>query len=532
MKSKFFSKCRLSGSVLLLSCILSLSSATRGSAEAEDSAAPKSRVQENAFEPELARSDEQETLLIDNQSYGKQPSLSSRLPLKVQRAELNEACKSPKYKPGIPCVPLMLIDDPNTLIVSDRDANIKAEKRNIVMTRGKGVYMVGKLPIVVDTPLGSVTLAGNSAAIIEQAENGLLRVDHLTGPASTVAVKRWKGVKAFTASSGEEICLAPKSLSPSELVPQDGVERQEVATEAGADGINFSENKFVPKTMLDKECLLQCDNNSFFQMRRKVYQLRKDIDSQETATVPDSPNHTDSVEPSPVLIFVSQGDAEEQVRPVNFSEPSQLVLPLISQETISALLKYNSRTEIACGHPSVTELKNGELLISSNKPAYLKTPHSLIKVEPGTLVLVSVNDDVTKLRTLWEDRRNGVTQYVGGQPFNVAAGDESLVGDELRSIYLAASKDMVGRRLSHYSELPDGHVVHFSEVSLISLAQSSDLLSQLQNSSDPSDQALTRKLNKMAAILVQISASHGFYELMQPLQWKRDARTSSSSLLF
>jgi hypothetical protein len=338
-------------------------------------------------------------------------------------------------------------------------------------------------------------------------------------------VKPWKGTKAFSAASGEEICLAPDTVSASEIVPGDGVAREEVATEADG-GIKLVANKFAPKTMLDKECL-QCDSNSFFQVRRKVYQLRKTVDSQETASTPSAGLLSDLRDSMPLLLMEDNGQAEE-VKPITYTEPAAISLPMRSAHSDSALFKFNSKSDISFTHPTVTELRSGEALVLAEKGTFVKTPNSMLRIEPGTLALVSVSGDVTKVRNLWENRRNGLCQTVDNTPFYVVAGDESLASKDLRSIYLSASKDMIGRRLTHYTELPSGDVVHFAEVSLVSLAQSNDLLMQVMNSADPVDKSLNRKLNKSAAILAQISASHGLYELMQPPQWRRDSKSSSS----
>lgn len=470
---------------------------------------------------ESAKSDSSGSFLLDTQSLLKLKPGSSRCPAKA--AERKAESSISRYKPGVPCVPLMLVDDPSTLIVCDRDSSINADKRTITLNHGKGVYMVGKRDLHVDTPLASITLPGNSAAIIEQTESGILRVDHLTGPASSLAVKRFKGVKTFTAASGEEICIAPKNTVLSEMFPQDGVERQQVANEASEDGIVFCSNKFAPRKMLDKECLLECDSNSFFQVKRKVYELRRHIDEQASSIE----THDEDM---PVLILAGSGDEpDKQLRPVTMSETVVTPLPVLSKNNRSAQVKFNSASEIDFSHPFVISLRKGEALISTNSLSFVKTPGSILRIQPGTLVLVSVDNDVTKVRNIWENNRNSVCQTVAGHPFNIAAGDESLLSDDLRSIYISASKDLVGRRLSHCHDLCDGRVIHFAEISLISLAQSSDLLSQLSNSNNDTDQAVARKLNKMAAILVQISASHGMYELMQPPQWRHDLKASAAA---
>ncbi len=540
MMGKFSSigRARSSKTALLLSCLLGLMSFPAALADESSVQAQHQLLNEigDAAESNSQNPSGSNSTLLDLDAVKSRPFSSKRRStgaelsskasaLETERKNSADA-STMRYKLGVPCVPLMLVDDPGTLIMCDREAGIKAEKRTLTVSRGKALYMVGKYPITVETQLGTVSLPGNSAAIIEQTENGVLRVDHLTGEALSVAVKRWKGTTAFKAASGDEICLAPKNLSVKEIAATDGVERQKISSEVGRDGISLTSSKFAPKTMLDKECLLQCDSNSFFQVRKQVYQLRKTIDDQELAADKIRP---DAESGMPLLIV--SGDcatSDAQAKPVTFEEPVAAPLPIQSKRTSSVLVKYNAKTDINFNHPNVTELHNGEALFLASKLSFVKTPDSLLRVEPGTLVLVTVNDSVTKVRNLWEDRSNGLCQTVDSKPFNVVAGDESLIGNDLRSVYLSASKDMVGRRLAHFTELNNGQIVHFSEVSLMSLVQSTDLLSQLLSSNDAEDKALVKKLNKMAAILVQITSSHGLYMLMQTPQWRHDGKSSAS----
>lgn len=512
------------GSIFILTLLLSLmvpAANTQSESETPEAGQPgPAQAEPLACQSNLESAID--TILINPEDSLKRPTLSNYPDsTRLQRRSLDEL-SSTKYRTGIPCVPLMLVDDPNTLIVCDKDAGIRAEKRIITLSRGKGIYMIGKQPVTVETPLGTINLPGNSAAIIEQRENGLLRVAHLSGSASTVSVKRWKGTKTFDASSGEEIVLAPRHVKA--VPPSDGVARIAVSSKVGENGIQFSESKFAPKTMLDRVCLLQCGANNLLQVRRKVFLLRKTINEQ-AGTEPAQLSSDDS---SPILILAGDGGQDaEQVVPVTFSEPVSVQPQLNARCTDSALIKYTARSEVGLDHPSVTELQSGEMLVSANKRTFVKTPDSMLRIEPGTIVLVSVKDGVSKVRNLWENSRNGLCLNVENTSFRIAAGDESLTGSNLRSIYLSASHDMIGRRLTHYTELPSGTVVHFAEVSLMSLAQSNDLLAQLMASNEPDDKSINKKINKMAAILVQISASHGLYELMQPLQWRHDAKTSA-----
>ncbi|MBX9688979.1 MAG: hypothetical protein K2X27_19885 [Candidatus Obscuribacterales bacterium] len=424
---------------------------------------------------------------------------------------------SGKRKAGVPCIPMMLIDDPNTLLVCDREANIRAEKRNISFSRGKSVIMVGREPLVVDTPLCSVSLPGGSAAIIEQTDKGLFRLDHLSGAPSIISVKRWKKTRVLSAHSGKEICIAGKNFPIADVLSADSVYSKEKSSALEDEGISYSERSFEPKQLLDKECLLQCDSSSFFQVRYQVNSLRNSVQKQE---LPFSEAACGGQ--SSMLIFDDNDSCDLHAVAL---EQALKPLPLMSAKTDSALLKFNGETRLDLNHPSVLSLTEGELLLSAHKLTFLKTPDSMIRIEPGSMVFVTVNDGVSKLRTIWEDRCNSVLQRIAEKSYNVHAGDECMIAPDLRSIYLSASKDLVGRRQTHYTEA-DERVLHFSEVSLVSLVQSSSLLSQLSNSQLPEDQALSKKLNKMAAILVQISASHGMYELLQTPQWRHEGKTS------
>lgn len=466
--------------------------------------------------------DSASSVLIDLERAAGKKRLPSRLKRSAEPADQRNSLET-KYKAGVPCIPLMLVDDPNTLILCDRQADLKAEKRRLSLSHGKAVFMVGKEPVQLETSLAELTLPGNSALIIEQAENGAMRVDHLAGDTVKITLKRFKGTRVLSAESGREICLAPKQTSMSELLSKDGIERQDLLSRKDEDGMQLAESKISASSVLEKECLLQCDSSSFFQVRRKVYQLRSRIasgDNKLSRTQRQSGKET-------MLILGEKGSFEngQRVTPVSYSEDA--ALPLRCFDLKAGTVKALSGTDLQMDHPAVLKMNSGEALFSASSDFFVKTPQSTIRVSAGSLLMISVSNGLCKVRTLWENQNNSVTVAVKDEKFSLAAGDEAIIGQDLRAIYLASSSDLLGRRLTHHRNLADGSIVQFAEISLMSLAQSSELLSRLMNSSDPCDRRICQKVNKMAAILVQISSSKGMYELVRPPKWKHELRTSS-----
>lgn len=434
-----------------------------------------------------------------------------------------EAGTNAYYIAGGACQPFFLEEDNDTMMVGEKGTAFKTEKRDVTLQQGKIVAMVGKNPIKVNTGFGDVSVAGNSSAIIQRTESGVTRVANLSGKQTQITINRNGKTQVLTAEAGEEICLADESLSEEELIPVDGVDREQVIKGSIViPGVKIAKSKFDQRMMVEKEKLLVCNAGSFYQAKNKINSLKNKIEKEAKPLRPtgDAPKPLQkTMLDLPELNSALSGDEDALMKPIAFSESTGASGKLRTFTTHSALVKHDGNASIGFDHPTIMQLRDGELLISADKTTVVKTPHSTVTINPNTIALISVGDKVTKVRNLFEQGHRQIRQVVGGAYVDIAAGEESILGWDQSGVNRALSKETIGRRKVRGIEVPgSGMFMQRAELALPALMQqeNSFLLSDLVNSENPADKHLSEKMVKMAAVLQQVTAKHGQYMMTQP----------------
>ena len=204
--------------------------------------------------------------------------------------------------------------------------------------------------------------------------------------------------------------------------------------------------------------------------------------------------------------------------PISFAQTTGLHNTLHTFTTCTALVKHNGNVSISFEHPTVMQLHNGELLVSATRPTIVTTPHCLVTIKPNTIALITVTNKVTKVRNLWELGHAAIRQTVNGDYVDIAAGEESILGFDEKSVVKSLEKDSMGRRKVRGIDVPGGMYMHRAEIPLVLLmqAENSAFLNDLVASDNQADKAIAGKLIKMAAVMQQVTASHGQFAPVAP----------------
>ncbi len=426
------------------------------------------------------------------------------------------------YVAGGACQPFFLDGDADTVLVGEAGTMLSpGDNRSITLKEGKVVAMVGKQSVKVDTGFGSVQIAGNSAALVQQTANGVVRVANLSGEQTTITINRNGKQQTMTAGAGEEICLCDDALSEEELIPVDGIDREALTGTITVPGVKMAKSKFDQKQMLEREKLLVCNAGSLYSMRGKIDKLKKTVEKTAKPLHPsDGAPPLKPLAPLKSMLLdltpVRVADQPAPFEPIAFVQGTGGVSMLKTFTTATATVKHSSKCQIAFDHPTIMNLKSGEAIISSKKNTVVRTPHSLVSINPGTIAFISVVDGVTKVRNLWEMSHNSIRQNVSGKYVDIPSGHETIVGFEENSIKNVITSDGIGRRLPRHIDVPGGMKLERSEISLVTLMQQSDLLTKLVSSENSIDRGFSNKIIKMAALLTQITGKHGQYVNTQP----------------
>lgn len=124
---------------------------------------------------------------------------------------------------------------------------------------------------------------------------------------------------------------------------------------------------------------------------------------------------------------------------------------------------------------------------------------------------VERDGDVVKIRNLYDTHSKSLKVVVAHSSMHVSVGNELIVGPHPHALLLSVKSDGIGRRSVRDLQLPEGHTLMRSEISMTSFLQNSPLFSKLIQSDDVLDAAIMEKLMKMAACVSLVSGPHGAY---------------------
>lgn len=465
------------------------------------------------------------------------------------------------------CQPMMLGGDVNNaLIIGAAGTIIWPEKDNSLMLRqGRVVALVGKDPISVSTRYGDVRMAPNCTVIVQQTSRGVLSASNVSDKAVSMQITRDGKTETLTADAGEELVVADDSLADEELIAVDGVEREPIAGVVKIPGMKIAKSKINVQMMLDREPLIVCNFGTFSVVQRRMKNLKHgdtrpaislnrndagaatSFDSllsrsagigstsvaqairlrgDQAPLVPADASGSAGIAPPAVKRAPGNApsDPSANVRrtdlmPIAYRAPAAVPSTDSGVQTISsasALLKHNGHADATVDKTSgAITLTAGELLVAAGRDTMIKAGASTIYVKSGALALISRQQDLLKVRALWENSTGSIRQHVGKQCWNIAAGQETVLGTTKAAIAGVVSGDQIGRRRARIIELAGGFAMYRSEISLPALMVGVDFLNQICRSKSATDRLIAGKIFKMAAALNQATASHGNYGLLQ-----------------
>jgi hypothetical protein len=134
-----------------------------------------------------------------------------------------------------------------------------------------------------------------------------------------------------------------------------------------------------------------------------------------------------------------------------------------------------------------------------------------MSIGKGTIVFLSVEENIIKIRNLEEPRLHCVHVTTPGKTFNLSAGEELAIGTTYNDLYMAMSHDRVARRQMKNYRLASDEIANTCEFSAVSVIKHSAVLISMRSSSGREDKAIFKKIMKMTACLTIATASHGWY---------------------
>lgn len=176
----------------------------------------------------------------------------------------------------------------------------------------------------------------------------------------------------------------------------------------------------------------------------------------------------------------------------------------------TCLVRHSGNSDISYQHGTVC-LHNGEILVHSPQQTRVVTDEYSITVAPGSVALITKQNNVLKVRALYEAHANSIAIAAENNTIKLSVGQEVMIAPNSVHLRAANLKDDLGRRRIVGAVLSNGHAMSRSEFSHVGLIEQADVLTKLFHSNAPHDRQLSGKLLKMAACLMTVTGSHGAY---------------------
>lgn len=384
--------------------------------------------------------------------------------------------------------------------------------KTLLLKEGKLLIIAGDGMIVVRTPMSNVTIPVNSAATVEFSQQGLTRVTGLAGGKASVSVTRQGETIILTAAPGEQLVLAEDSVAETEIACVPDVPNKKNQTWlvrlAGVRGEKFS---FDRTEMVAREGLLNCTLGCFTKLQQSMIdQIRKSM------LMESPPTQLKSMLPPRQRMLISKATSNEHLLAVGLGQMLDLTVPdLMSLKCASALVKYSRGANISISAPNVLELRHGDVLVSTEAATTINAGRYTIKLDPHTVATVNMRADHVVVRNVHESKQGSIRVLTPEQKCaSAAVGQELIVGTAHTALSSVLSEDAVGRRRMRHMELSDKTALTTSEVSVLSLIQNTNVLSQLTRSQHPDDKAILNSVLKSAAALQIVTQRHGNYSIV------------------
>jgi fibronectin-binding autotransporter adhesin len=383
--------------------------------------------------------------------------------------------------------------------------------RTLLLKEGKLLIIAGEGIIVVRTPVCSITIPVNSAATIEYQADGLARVTSLAGGKSSVTVTRDDETIILSAAPGEQLVLADSSSGPDELTCVPEVTNKKVDTwMIKMSGLRGEKFRFDRSEMVAREELLNCTLGCFSKpqqaMLEQIRQSMIEIRPKEIKTLGSGKRKNN----------LSMNGVNNHLLAVGFGNVLDLTVPQVNTLTShTAIVKYTERASIEIETPDTLVMKYGDALISTRKATTVRAGKNVVKLAPGTVAMLAYKDSHLKIRNVYENSNASVTANIEGKKLiGLQAGHEVIIARSGASINKILGEEPVGRRRLKHSEITGSHTIVHSEVSLTSLLQNTNILSQLVRSNVGEDKQLIGKIMKMAVSLSIVTPHHGSYSMV------------------
>lgn len=173
------------------------------------------------------------------------------------------------------------------------------------------------------------------------------------------------------------------------------------------------------------------------------------------------------------------------------------------------VMRYLANTRIDADKLGNLTLANGEVLVDTSRDVSLKAGSWIVSMQRGSLALIKWQDGMLTVRDIVDNGANSVVVMRGTSTMALNPGVEAVCGTRAGDFI---HKDGLARRNVKTEQYAGNMEIAHGEISLVSLAANHRLVSSVLATPGAEERAIRERVIKMAAVLTQVTASHGAYK--------------------
>lgn len=260
--------------------------------------------------------------------------------------------------------------------------------------------------------------------------------------------------------------------------------------------VNLTEE--IPKLpfLQCRTCHFRNDLEARYQLARKRQIAMTRLQATETQSpgrqLETRKNQPQNITSSRLKPLVATESTDGNLKPVSAAQVLQMLAPFPA-----TVLPATDLTKVSEDH---YKLSRGSMLMKVERSLRIDTPHAIVLAKAGSIVMLTANGNITRVRDMVDSRKNGVVVKLGQHEHSLVPGKELTISTLRHKPMNALLSDDLARRQIKETEV-GGLSVIGADFSIMDALIKHPLLKAMRASHRNVDRDMLRQIEKNAAIV-------------------------------
>ncbi|HEY9868101.1 MAG TPA: hypothetical protein V6D08_02750 [Candidatus Obscuribacterales bacterium] len=385
-------------------------------------------------------------------------------------------------------------------------------EQTVVLERGRIVAGTRRRELRVKAGLITTVVKPESAAVIEAEPDKPPRITVLNSEGPDGVVVQVGKSKFTVKQSGDELVVAEQGVPEEQIKPKDGIRRQFEPALLGSGNVRI----FVAHVPIEDAIRKNIVFNCTYHFLENYLPVRKvtgreglaDKGPSRLGQVNPQPAPASIVKPVPSEVLPRMAPPAVTARQPAVPPATPLFLKPVAHRVSRppSWMRASSDSALVESDPKHYHLSQGSTLAEVRDGLRMETRHGTVFAKPGSVVLVSADDKITRVLNLADKHGGSVDFVVGKHVVPLAPGTElNILPRSARDAEALVWSDGIARRDLRITPVDSNLQLIINQVSIVDAFAKNPLLAGLRASGSPADKSLARRIVRTAAVIALTS---------------------------